>query len=421
MSARTPSWLLIAAILLAQCSRGRDEAPRERVAEPLPIAGDPSPRRPGGDAGPPGDAGEEPPTEDVEADAGGPAKTGEPRTAENPSRALEIAAEADETGAAGNLRGAASGYGRAIALDSDQPWLRVARAWYLARLGRTPQARDDLERTLDQADTRDQLLIAAAHHGLAELQLARSDVARARGSFRMALRSWAGPPLARALLRITEAGDDQREEILRLAYGDDADPARHLLKSSGSQRGALLAAAALDNGSLASVMAAAKTEAHGLPHGAVYRLVVGPAKAKGDAGAAAGELILGERSLVRWHEAAIRTVEAGEDRTLVVVTIETTGPGPGAPSKTTSTVVEVRGGELAKLLERVTGEEREAPLGCRRGWREVLEISEEGGARAVRAVRQTFVRERIEAAEGVCAAESHRGPTRTVPLPRPGA
>jgi hypothetical protein len=419
MTIRTNLVVVMAAVL-GGCCDGDNSSPRERVGEPLAISGEStrdgsaSARNDRGGA----DGSDPEPEPDREGEIDASASPVLRSSAPDLERALELALEADEAGARGDLQAAASGYGRAVAADGSQPWFRVARAWFLARLGRTPQARDDLERTLDQVELGDPLVIAAAHFALGEQQLSRRDGARARESFRMGLRSWAGPPLARAMLSLTPASDGQREELGRLAYGG----AVALTDRFGFSQRDLLALAEVDGGPPLAVVAATASVAEDLPVGASYRLIVGAEASPPDGGVARREVILGEASPARWHHATCRSVTLEGGRTLALVTLEVTGPGAGAPSKTTAVVVDIRQGEPLKILSRPVGEEREAPFGCRRGWREELEIeagSGEGVPTTLRAVRRTFVRQRFELPEGVCDVVDRGAPPQVIPIPSP--
>jgi len=415
-----PSSMLVLLTAVTACSRcdGDSGAPSERVAPPLPISGVRSDQAPAGD-GAPGDAGARAETGDASAARVG---VGNPSAATaaspQPARALELAARADEAGAGGDIAAAVEGYDLAVAASGDEPWLRVARAWYLSRLGRVLEARDDLDRALDLTDNRDQLAAAAALHGLGELHQSRSDLARAQDAYRQGLRSWAGAPLARALLGVTPSSSEQLTEIERLAHGESVDLIRRLGVSRGRGGAEVLAATEMTGGEAVLVLATPRASSAGFRLGASFRLVVIGPESPVDAGATTRELVLGESSLIRWHLATARVVAQGDAGSSVLVTVESTGPGAGAPMEATTTLVEIRRGTPTKLLARPVERVRDAPLGCRRGWREELTFEVgDGAVGSLGATKVMVVTPRIPFAEGVCTAEERRQPPQVVSLP----
>lgn len=419
--------LIVMAVLCCCCNSSR-ENPAERVAPPLPISGDPTPP-PDLMDGSVTDGGRDADDAQSADTSGRPARDGGATAADeavprpSPARAVELAAEADAAGESGELARAAALYSTAVAAQPDEPWLRVARAWYLSRLGREMPAREELEQALDRVGPQAQLATAAAHHGLGELHGARRDFARAREAYRMGLRSWSGPPLARALMAITPATSLQLEEIERIAYGDSAQLVRSIGLVHGPRRSEVLAAVDLGEGLTASVVGTWSVKASELPVGATYRLVLSGGATTGskapDAGVLANGVALGEMSPLRWHEASCRVVPLGAGKSGVFVTLEGTSPGVGAPLEATSVLVEIRDGTPVKLLALAAGAEGEAPFGCRRGWREEVTFESPGegdGAPVIKASKVFFVRERMPLPEGLCPAEERRQPPRSIPF-----
>jgi hypothetical protein len=406
------------------------EAPGDdlaRVGEPLAIGG---PRD--GGSRPAGDERDAPAPDAPGAGGEGGAGDGggDAPAAPDPSRALSLAAAADQAGARGDLARASATYKRAVSLDPRAPWLRVALAWYLSRLGDLTRARDELERSLDLVEEPDPLLLAAVHMGLGELRETRRDVARARESYRSGLRAWSAAPLARALLRVTPAGSDQLRAVEDLAFGpaaaslSESDRAAFSgLSRQGGQE--VLALAVVEGRGLAVVKSRPEPRAAALPPGAAYFLVLGAGATAAAADAGPGQpqdsgiaggpakVALGEGTAVRWHQARARVVALGQGRPALLVTIERTTPGAGAPLEAWTSLAAVgEGGRLEVLHTRQTGDEREAPLGCRRGWTEEVVV----GAGALRVTRHDFVRQRLAGRAAACPAQDRASATQTVPL-----
>lgn len=384
-----------------------------RVGEPLTIAEPP-------DAGPP--------TADAGQADGGPARAPAPTdpaaddggvVARDPARAMALAAEADLAGARGDLARARALCRRAVRHDPEAPWLRVAWAWYLSRAGELAAARDELEGALDAADGQDPLLIAAIHLGLGELREARRDLVRARESYRAGLRAWSAPPLARALLRVTPPGSDQLRAVADLAFdgsaGSLSDADREAFASLARRGGPeVLALAQIEGRGLALVRSRPDPRDAVLAPGAevVVALASGPGLADGGDGSA--RVSLGTAAAVRWQKATAQAVTLGPGRPALLVTVERTGPGAGAPLEAWTSVVAL--GDAPPRLEvvaaRQTADERESPIGCRRGWVEEVTLAEG----ALRVTRRAVVRPRLPHLAGACPASSRPRPPETIPL-----
>lgn len=408
-------------VLLNLSCSDEPQEPRERVGAPLSVT-PPTSAADGSTArGIPGDGGAD---SRSEAEAGPAVEAPQPDAAPRPqpARALAKAAEADELAHRGELAKASEAYGAACALNPRSPWMRTAHGWFLARRGQRARARDELERALDLAEPVDPLLLAAIHLGLGELREVRSDRARARESYRMGLRAWSAPPLARALLRVTPADDLQHQAAVKLAFGGRLPPPRlqQLLAKSGG-RLEVLDFAADDDGRLALLTAQPPPDPTTIPAGAHYALRLLAPLSEPDAGPGPAPLIipLVEAPAIRWHQGRLEALELGEGRRGFLITLERTAPGAGAPRETGTTLVGLSDQEPARVLfTRVTGSERDDPLGCRRGWSEEVTLVDPGGdaPEAVTLTRTDFVRPRLETAADVCPERETSRDPQTLPL-----
>lgn len=409
---------IASACLSGGCSDDRSE-PLERVGEPLAI----SPVSDGGrapegnqalspDGGPLSSVGDGPGSHRHDGEAARPPQTPQP------AKALLLAAEGDLAGSRGELNDAFSMYQRAVKLNPRSPWQRVALAWYQSRTDRLPQARDELEQALDLVERPDPLLLAAIHHGFGELRESRRDWARARESYRMALRAWSAPPLALALLRVTPPTNDQRRAAEQLAFGGQKLPPQVLATFAKRGGAAPLATTEVPGRGVAIVTALAEPRPSPHPPGARYRVHIETEPQQPDAGAVQPpvKLLLGEASVVRWHQAKARTVTFGQNSARVLVTIERTAPGAGAPEEEWTSLVSVNAeGELETLLERQTGAQRDDPLGCRRGWREKVSVRE----KSLQVIREDFVRPRLPHATSYCTKRSKTKAPEIIALEQP--
>ncbi len=412
---------MLAAVLTVACN-GAPSQPAERVGAPLAVmpeppadsgAGAPGDGAPDGDANPPnprnaGRNGDTPRS----ADAG-------PRRRQ-PAKALAAARDADRAAASGDLELAERGYAKAVQLDPQSPWMRTARAWFLARLDRQSDARRELELALDRAERSDPWLIAAIHHEQGLQRESQRDRARARESFRAALRAWSSPPLARVLLRVTPREDLQFQTALRLAFGDTELPPQVLraLGPGGIARPEPLAVASAA-GQTAIVTSRPPPNTRGpLPAGAHYSVrVIGPAGQR-DAGAVptVRQLALVEAPALRWHSASVEPVALRDNLMGFLIVLERTAPGAGAPLEVGTTLVGSNNdGALSVLFTGVTGSERDDPLGCRRGWREEVELRDDDGDGApdiVQLTRSDYTRPRLPRAEATCVRHERTRPPR---------
>lgn len=423
--------MMIAALLLtAACSDDRS-SPSERVGAPLAV--NPEQRqRPsdaGADAATPADggglAGDTAAASRPRRDAGEQDRQGPQRP--QPAKALALAADADRRAAEGDLTEAMAIYGRALELNPRSPWFYTAHAWFLARQDRQAGARDALERALDLAQRRDPLLLAAIHLGIGELRELRGDLARARESYRIALRAWAAAPLARALLGITPRTDVQYDAALRVAF-DERPPERVLELFGSFRRHRPQPLAHVEHeGRHFIVSAQPPSPAGQIAAGAHYALHI-LATPQDDDQADAGlrpllaPMSLGETAAVRWHRATARVVPLAQERQALISTLERTAPGVGAPLEVGTTIVAIDESPPRVIFTRVTGSERDDPLGCRRGWREQVELTDsdgDGTMDAVALTRHDRVTTRLESAASYCTPVDRARPRRVVPfLPR---
>lgn len=406
----------LAYIIAALCSGcdGEGQEPLERVGEPLAI----SPQRDQNDEF---DGGLEPTRDGDVAPVGdgslasSAAVDEAPRQmAPQPAKALSLAVEADMAGARGELGQALTTYTRAVNFNQRSPWMRVARAWYESRTGDLTGARDDLEQALDLTERQDPFLLAALHHGLGELRESRRDWARARESYRTALRAWSAPPLARSLLRVTPPTNDQRSAAEKLAFSGQTFPARVIETFAKRGGSAPLAATEIANQGLAVVTALPQPRSSAIPAGAQYRVHIEDPTLIPDAGVAKApaKLPIGEVSAVRWHQAKAETLTLNKG-IAVLVTVESIGPGVGAPQESWTSLVTVQAdGALQLVVKRQTGSERDDPIGCRRGWREKVTVSDN----ALLVVREDFVRPRLKQASSFCTKRTKTKAPETVAL-----
>lgn len=335
-----------------------------------------------------------------------------------PAKALTLAAEGDAIGARGELDDALALYDRAVRLNHKSPWQRVARAWYQSRTNHLSQARDDLEVAVDLVERSDPLLLAAIHHGFGELRESRRDWARARESYRTALRAWSASPLARALLRVTPPTNDQRNAAEQLAFDGQKLPPQ-VLNTFAKRGGATpLAATELPGRGVIVVTALPEPRTSSLAAGARYRVHIERTPQQPDAGAVQPpvKLLVGETSAVRWHQAKVRALTLGTVGAAVLVTIVRIAPGAGAPEEEWTSLVTVgAGGEPELLITRQTGEQRDDPLGCRRGWHEEVSVRE----KSLHVVREDFVRPRLPQASSYCTKRSKTKARESINLEQP--
>jgi hypothetical protein len=340
-----------------------------------------------------------------------------------PAKALAAAREGDEAAARGELGLAEKAYERAARLAPESPWMRAAHAWFLARVGEASEARAELERALDSADRSDPWLLAAIHHDLGTLREAQRDTARAQESFRAALRAWSAPHLARALLRVTPADDLQHREALRRAFGTLEVPAT--IADAFGRRGATRPEplAFVVAGDLTAVVTARPPPASaGMPGGAQYGVRLLAPTAVADAGAPSGEVevALVEAPAIRWHTARIEAVSLRRAETGLLVTLERTAPGAGAPAEVGTTLLGLGAdGRPFVLFTRVTAATRDDPIGCRVGYEEVVEVHDEDGdgvVDGVRTTRRDFTRPRLDRVALACEVAERRRPPRYQPF-----
>ena len=306
--------------------------------------------------------------------------------APDPLQAWTLALRAEESGQRGELSKAATTYARAVEEDPDTPWLRVSWAWYLSRTEKVADARDELDRALENAPPHDTVLRATIHYALGELQEARQDEVRARDSYRTAIQFWSTPPLARALLRLTPRDSDQREAAERLAFGEGVPPAflgEHFPARDQPNDAEALTAAALPQGHRGVVVAHRTPEAALLPVGARYELLVFPPAGTPETvvpWSPTRRLPLGTSAVQRWGKAAIKTASLGPHREGLWVTVVHTLPGPAAPTETwTSLILPLAAPGREILVQRKTGEETEIRFGCRQSWSENLTLEDQDG------------------------------------------
>jgi tetratricopeptide (TPR) repeat protein len=424
-------------VIFAACELDRD-VPVEQIGEPLAV--NPSrrvrPSRPARDSGAAADDGprrsrgaDAAPAPPLDADSPDDPLLARPQ----PAKALALAAEADRQAASGELTKAMELYGRALEINPRSPWFLASCGWFLARQGQEGRARDALEQALDLEQRRDPLLLAALHLGIGELRELRGDQIRARESYRIALRTLTAPHFARALLRITPPTDAQHDAALRVAFPESAPPPELRRRfESGPRLGPRPIAYARDGDDRHLILTAQPPPDSGpLAAGAHYALqIIRTPGGEGDADdpsdvASDAPLSLGETQALRWHDARLAVVELGPERQALISTIERTAPGVGAPLEVGTTIVALDERPPRILFTRVTGQERDDPLGCRRGWREEVALHDSDGDGEIDAVtltRRDTVSLRLEAAESYCAPTESTQPPRSFPLlPRPAA
>jgi hypothetical protein len=238
----------------------------------------------------------------------------------------------------------------------------------------------------------------------------------------MGLRAWSAPPLARALLRVTPPAARHYQAAAKLAFGGQSPPAelqRSLVGALG--RFELLDFARTGDDRLLLLTAQSPPDSSGLSAGAQYVLRLREPEAP-DAGSASSVVVsLVEAPAIRWHQGRLETLELGEGRRGVLITLERTAPGAGAPLEVGTTLVSLPAdGRPEILMTKVTGEEREEPLGCRRGWREkIVSLHDQDGdgeLDSVRLTRTEFVKQRLESAAGSCSERQGSPGLKVVPL-----
>jgi hypothetical protein len=233
--------------------------------------------------------------------------------------------------------------------------------------------------------------------------------------------------MARALLGVTPGASDARDEVRRIAFGPVALPglteiatmATPGVSAPAGQLGPL-AAAALSDGRNAFVVASPLPGPSALAPGWTYDVVVRPT-ATGPDGMARFPIPVGQARAVRWHEASMEAVMLGPGVSGLIVRLELTFPGPGAPSASIATLVSTNGDRFDVLLSEPAGEEREEPIGCRLGWRAEIALADGDGDETIdsaRISRSDFVRARLPAATTPCQAREASRTARAIPLRR---
>jgi tetratricopeptide (TPR) repeat protein len=337
-------------------------------------------------------------------------------------RAWKLTHQADVVAQQGNLQQAAKVCEKAVAIAPDQPWPRVAWAWYLSRTGHLAPAREQLQQVVEQ-DLSHALLKAATYHGLGELQESRRDWARARESYRTALRTLPSAGLARALLRLTPPESDQREAAERMAYGQTLPPSRLLANYTArvapGQREPV-AAIQTDDGTF-TVVGQGEPRSELLPAGQALELLPPPqAPPKGPS--SFQRIGIGRAPVARWTRGQLKQVRLSPTQRGLWITLRHTLPGAGAPTETHATLVQQgTAPDQAVLFQRHTARDAETAPGCRQGWRETLTLLDRDGDGTVEHVeitKQQYSQPQptSNAAATDCAEQTRTEPPMALPL-----